>query len=159
MRNALKALEYFKQGMQLEYEVSYECTRNGPSLNTPTMFVELGSSLPQWQDTKAAEAVAHAAILAIAKSDAPESTAVLGIGGTHYNKRFTQMALEGEAVFGHMIPKYALNLADADMLKQCVEKTVERVDSAVLDWKGIRSENKPALLAALEEAGLPYKKI
>jgi D-tyrosyl-tRNA(Tyr) deacylase len=45
------------------------------------------------------------------------------------------------------------------MLKQCVEKTVERVDSAVLDWKGIRSENKPALLAALEEAGLPYKKI
>jgi D-tyrosyl-tRNA(Tyr) deacylase len=159
MRNALKALDYFKQGMQLEYEVSYECTHHGPSLSTPTMFVELGSSPEQWRDTKAAEAVAHAAILAIAKSDACEGAAVLGIGGTHYNRRFTRMALDGEAVFGHMIPKYALHLADADMLRQCVEKTVEKVDSAVLDWKGIRSESKPALLVALEEAGLPYRKI
>jgi D-aminoacyl-tRNA deacylase len=159
MRNALKALEYFKQGMQLKYEVSYECTHHGPSLNTPTMFVELGSSPEQWSDTRAAEAVAHAAILAIAKSDISENTAVLGIGGTHYNKHFTRMALEDAEVFGHMIPKYALQLADTDMLKQCIAKTVEKVDSAILDWKGIKSENKIALLAALQETGLPYRKI
>jgi D-aminoacyl-tRNA deacylase len=159
MRDALKALAYFKEGMKLEYEVSYECTHHGPSLDVPTMFVELGSSAKQWNDSKAAEAVAHAAMSAISKFDNSEKTAVLGIGGTHYNQRFTRMALEGEAVFGHMIPKYAIPSVDAEILLQCVDKTLEKVECAVLDWKGIKSADKPQLLKALNEAELPYKKI
>jgi D-aminoacyl-tRNA deacylase len=159
MRNALKALMLFKEGMKLDYEVSYECTHHGPSLNVPTMFVELGSSPKQWRDSKAAEAVAHAAMSAIGKFGVSEKTAVLGIGGTHYNQRFTRMAVDGEAVFGHMIPKYAVPWVDAEMLRQCVEKTVEKVDCAFLDWKGIKSADKPQLLAALQELGLSYKKI
>ncbi len=159
MRDALKALAYFKEGMQLAYEVSYECTHHGPSFNAPTMFVELGSSPQQWRDLKAAEAVAHAAMSAIGKFGVYERTAVLGIGGTHYNERFTRMALNGEAIFGHMIPKYAVSNLNAEMIRQCVEKTVEKVDCAVLDWKGIKSADKPQLLAALQEIGLSYKKI
>lgn len=159
MRDALKALSFFKEGMQLEYEVSYECTHHGPSLNAPTMFVELGSTPEQWRDAKAAEAVAHAAISAISKFDKSENTAVLGIGGTHYNQHFTRMAIEDETVFGHMIAKYAVPLVDAEVLRQCVDKTLERVESAVLDWKGIKSQDKPQLLKALEEIGLPYRKV
>lgn len=159
MRNALKALMLFKEGMKLDYEVSYECTHHGPSLNVPTMFVELGSSPKQWRDSKAAEAVAHAAMSAIGKFGVSEKTAVLGIGGTHYNQRFTRLAVDGEAFFGHMIPKYAVPLVDAEMLRQCVEKTMEKVDCAILDWKGIKSADKPRLLAALQEIGLSYKKI
>jgi len=159
MRNALKALMLFKEGMKLDYEVSYECTHHGPSLDVPAMFVELGSSPKQWNDSKAAEAVAHAAMSAIGKFGASEKTAVLGIGGTHYNQRFTRMALGGEAVFGHMIPKYAVPWVDSEMLRQCVEKTLEKVDCAILDWKGIKSADKPPLLKALKEIGLQYKKI
>jgi D-tyrosyl-tRNA(Tyr) deacylase len=69
------------------------------------------------------------------------------------------MALEDKAVFGHIIPKYAVPLMDAEMLHQCVEKTLEKVDYAVLDWKGIKSADKPQLLKALNQAGLPYKKL
>jgi D-aminoacyl-tRNA deacylase len=159
MQNALKALTLFKEGMKLDYEVSYECTHHGPSLNVPTMFVELGSSPKQWRDSKAAEAVAHATMSAIGKFGASEKTAVLGIGGTHYNQRFTRMAVDGEAIFGHMIPKYAVPCLDVEMLRQCVEKTVEKVDCAVLDWKGIKSADKANLLATLQEIGLSYKKI
>jgi D-tyrosyl-tRNA(Tyr) deacylase len=159
MRDALKALAYFKEGMQLAYEVSYECTHHGPSLNAPAMFVELGSSPEQWRDSNAAEAVAHAAMSAIGKFDTSKETAVLGIGGTHYNERFTRMTLDGEAVFGHMIPKYAVPLVDSEMLCQCVDKTLEKVEFAVLDWKGIKSADKPHLLKALKQAGLSYKKI
>jgi D-tyrosyl-tRNA(Tyr) deacylase len=58
-----------------------------------------------------------------------------------------------------MIPKYAVHLIDSKMLRQCVERTLEKVPLAVLDWKGIKSEDKPNLLSALETAGLPYKKV
>lgn len=159
MRNALKALMLFKEGMKLDYEVSYECTHHGPSLDVPAMFVELGSSPKQWNDSKAAEAVAHAAMSAIGKFGVSEKTAVLGIGGTHYNQRFTRMALDGEVVFGHMISKYAVPCVDAEMLRQCVERTLEKVDCVILDWKGIKSADKPPLLKALKEIGLQYKKI
>jgi D-aminoacyl-tRNA deacylase len=159
MRNALKALMLFKEGMKLDYEVSYECTHHGPSLDVPAMFVELGSSPKQWRDSKAAEAVAHAAMSAIGKFDVSEKTAVLGIGGTHYNQRFTRMALDGEAFFSHMIPKYAVPWVDSEMLRQCVEKTLEKVEYAILDWKGIKSADKPPLLKALKEIGLQYKKV
>jgi D-aminoacyl-tRNA deacylase len=158
MRDALKALSYFKESLRLEYEVSYECTHHGPSLDVPSMFVELGSSVEQWRDSKAAEAVAHAAMSAIGKFGAAENAAVLGIGGTHYNRRFTSMALDGKAVFGHMIPKYAIPWIDAKMLRQCVERTLEKVDCAVLDWKGIKGADKPQLLEALKGIALPYKK-
>jgi D-aminoacyl-tRNA deacylase len=159
MQNALKELMNQKEQLNLNYDVSYECTHHGPSLNTPTMFVELGSSEAQWNDLTAAQAVAHAAMHAISNFGATSKSAVLGIGGTHYNQKFTRMALADEAVFGHMIPKYAVNLVDAEILRQCVEKTFETVSMVVLDWKGIKSEDKPALLQALDAVGLPFRKV
>jgi D-aminoacyl-tRNA deacylase len=159
MQTALKAFMHYKEQLNLNYEVSFEGTHHGPSLNVPTMFVELGSSQEQWSDLRAAEAVAHTAMTVVANFTAPTTSAVLGIGGTHYNQKFTLMALMGEACFGHMIPKYAVSCVDVEMIRQCVEKTLEKVPLAILDWKGIQSEDKPNLLAALETAGLPYKKV
>jgi D-aminoacyl-tRNA deacylase len=159
MRDALRALMHFKEEMKLDYEVSYECTHHGPSLNVPAMFVELGSSEKQWNDLEAAEAVAHAAMEVIVKFGVSERAVVLGIGGPHYNQRFTKMALEGEVIFGHIISKYAVQWVDAEILSQCVERTLEKVDCAILDWKGIKGKDKPKLLAALREIGLQYKKI
>ncbi len=159
MQNVLKAFMHYKETLSLNYEVSFECTHHGPSLNVPAMFVELGSSPAQWSDLQAAQAVAHSAMSAITNFTAPTNSAVLGIGGTHYNQKFTLMALVGQAVFGHMIPKYAVHLVDSEMLSQCMEKTLEKVSLAVLDWKGIKSEDKPNLLSALETVGLPFKKV
>ncbi|MCJ7763166.1 hypothetical protein MUP38_06920 [Candidatus Bathyarchaeota archaeon] len=159
MQTALKALKRYQQEMNLDYAVSYECTHHGPSLNVPTMFVELGSSAKQWSDTKAAEAVAHAAMQAIANFSVPKRMAVLGIGGTHYNQRFTKMALADEAVFSHMIPKYAVQHVDAEILTHCMERTLEKVDGAILDWKGIKGNDKSKLLAALQEIRLPYTRV
>ncbi|MGA3061367.1 MAG: D-aminoacyl-tRNA deacylase [Candidatus Bathyarchaeia archaeon] len=159
MRDALQALFHYKEELSLNYEVSYECTHHGPSLNVPTLFVELGSSPAQWSDSKAAQAVAHSAICAIANFSTHADSAVLGIGGTHYNQKFTHMALSGEAIFGHMIPKYAVSMIDSEILAQCIKKTLEKVSSAILDWKGIRSQDKPKLLSALQDVGLTFKKV
>lgn len=159
MRDALKTMAKLKTEMKLEYEVCYEGTHHGPSLKVPTMFTELGSSPTQWQDEPAAQAVAHAAIEAISKLGTSNAKAVLGIGGPHYNTKFTRIALENDIAFGHMIPKYAISAMDSSILRQCLERTLERVESAVLDWKGIKGEDKQPLVAILEETDLAYEKV
>jgi D-aminoacyl-tRNA deacylase len=159
MQTALRMLKQQKEALRLNHEVSYECTHHGPSLNVPTMFVELGSSPIQWSDQVAAQAVAHAVMAAVAGWGSPKGSAVLGIGGPHYNEKFTRMALDSEAFFGHMVPKYAVAELDSAVLVQCVAKTLEPVSMALLDWKGIKSEYKPNVLSLLDAVGLPYRKV
>jgi D-aminoacyl-tRNA deacylase len=159
MRDALKAMMKLKEKMHLDYEVSYEGTHHGPSLDVPTMFAELGSSPKQWNDVEAAEAVSHATMEAISKFSSPPVRTVLGIGGPHYSGKFTKMALENEVAFGHMIPKYAVSSLDFAILKQCMERTLEKVESVVLDWKGIKGEDKQPLAKMLMETGVPFEKV
>ena len=157
MKNALLEMARLKKEESLDYEVSYECTHHGPSLDVPAMFAELGSSEEQWKDLQAAEVVAHAVIAAI-KGKAGES-AVLGVGGPHYNKRFTETALSSSKVFGHIIPKYATPLVDADMILQCVQRTQEKVEAAVFDWKGMRGADRERIAEALGKLNIPVEKL
>jgi len=159
MRDALRTMVQFKEEMQLDYQVSYECTHHGPSLDVPTMFVELGSSPKQWNDTRAAEAIAHSVIKTISKFSENKAQTAIGIGGPHYSNKFTRIALESETAFGHMVPKYAIPHLDAEIIKQCAQKTLEKVESIILDWKGIRGEDKPKLAEMLKELGIPVKKV
>jgi D-aminoacyl-tRNA deacylase len=159
MQTALKTLKQQQEALNLCYEVSYECTHHGPSLNVLTMFVELGSTPQQWQDETAAKVVAEAAMHAVVNFDRTARSAAIGIGGTHYNARFTQLALDDKALFGHMIPKYVLPNFDAEILRQCVERTLETVNHVILDWKGIKGNDKPRIVEALREVDLPYEKI
>lgn len=160
MREVLKALMRIRAEKKLQYEVSYEGTHHGPSLHVPTMFAELGSSMAQWNDDEAATAVAHATIQSISRFGFPARTkTTLGIGGPHYNMKFTKVALEQEIAFGHMIPKYAVSDLTTDVLRQCATKTLEKVDYVTLDWKGIKGEDKPKVLRMLNELGLSFKKI
>jgi len=159
MRDALHVMASLRDEMRLNYDVSYECTHHGPSLDVPAMFVELGSSAKQWNDLSAAGVVAQAAIEAVSKFDSQEAKAVLGIGGPHYNAKFTRLALEDNVAFGHIIPKYAADVIDAEIIRQCVEKTLEDVNDVILDWKGIKGENKLPLVNMLREIGLPFEKV
>lgn len=159
MREALKTLTKLKTELKLDYQISYEATHHGPSLDVPTMFTELGSSPKEWKDTTAAEAVAHAAMNAAQHFDSQLAKAVLGIGGPHYNEKFTRIALEKELAFGHIIPKYALAKIEENVLRQCIEKTSEKVETIILDWKGIKAEDKPSLMDIIKRTEVPYLKI
>jgi len=159
MRDALKAMVRLKNEMQLSYEVSYEGTHHGPSLDVPTMFTELGSTLEQWKDTRAAEAVAYATMETVSNFGSLPAKAVLGLGGPHYNGKFTRIALEKKVAFGHMIPKYAFPYVDLEVLRMCLRRTLEKVEAVILDWKGIRGEHKPKLTEMLKELGVPFEKV
>lgn len=156
MRNVLQEMAKMKEEMKLNYEVSYECTHHGPSLDVPTMFAELGSSPEQWRDMKAAEAVARAITNSL--SNPLVYPAAIGIGGKHYSKKFTRIALETSIAFSHMIPKYATPFVDEPMIKQCVERTEERVELTVFDWKGIRGADRSRLISVVSGMGLVIKR-
>jgi D-tyrosyl-tRNA(Tyr) deacylase len=156
MKDALLELARIKDENDLHYEVSYECTHHGPSLNVPAMFVELGSSLEQWKDLRAAEALANAAVSAISKDS--KYPTVLGVGGPHYNERFTKIALTTPKAFGHIISKYAVQHADSEMVKQCVQRTVEKVELAIFDWKSLRATDRNRIIDALKELNVPVER-
>lgn len=160
MKAALKVLESERQAMGLPYRVSYEATHHGPSLDIPTLFIEIGSTPKEWEDPKACEAAALSVAAAIrtgVKGDS--SMASLGIGGLHYNEKFTKIGLQEDLALGHMIPKYAIPDLDAEGLRQCIDRTLETVKIAVLDWKGIPSEHRGWIREVLREIGLDIRKV
>ncbi|MEM2419668.1 MAG: D-aminoacyl-tRNA deacylase [Candidatus Bathyarchaeia archaeon] len=159
MKTALKVMAQLAKERVLAYKVSYECTHHGPSLDVPAMFVELGSTPKQWADMEAARVIAHAAIETVANFKKREAQAAIGIGGPHYNEKFTKIALESNIAFGHIIPKYAIPEIDEEILSQCIQKTLEKVELALLDWKGIKGEDKQHIVEMLKKLGLRIQKV
>jgi len=159
MKTALCTMAKLVKEKHLNYKVSYECTHHGPSLDVPALFAELGSTPKEWEDLEAAEVVAHATMRIVEDFDVQTGKVVLGIGGPHYNEKFTRMALEGDIAFGHIVPKYATAQIDEAVLRQCIEKTLEKVEFAVLDWKGIKGEDKPTIVHLLNKIGLQFQKV
>ena len=158
MRMVLKEMILQKKMLCLnEFEVTYECTHHGPSLDIPTMFVEVGSSWRQWTNLNACEAVARSTIAAI--SSEPIFPTVLGIGGPHNNQHFTEISLENPIAFGHIIPKNAIEELDEDVLKQCIDRTVEKVQTAILDWKGIKSKDKGRIVELLKKNNVKIMRV
>jgi D-aminoacyl-tRNA deacylase len=76
LRAALLALDQGREARRLNYAVTLEATHHGPTeLGVPTLFIEIGSSEKQWNDTEAAS-VAAEAVWQAAAAPAPGITAV-----------------------------------------------------------------------------------
>jgi len=141
-----------KRGLT-EFDVSLEVTHHGPtSMNSPLVFVELGSDEQYWVHKDAARAVAAAIMDCVKEPLLCES--VIGFGGTHYASKFNKLALEKEYKIGHMAPKYAIDELTIDVVKQMISRTIGTVTCAIIDWKGMNAENKAHLFPLLEELGL-----
>jgi D-aminoacyl-tRNA deacylase len=151
---ALRRLFTEKSERELnEFDVSLEVTHHGPtSMNTPLVFVELGSSEEYWIHEEGARAVA-AAIMDCVKEPI-SGTSVIGFGGTHYASKFNKLILEKDYKIGHMAPKYVLNELTLDVVKQMADRTTGPVNKAIVDWKGMNAENKEHVFPLLEELGI-----
>ena len=86
------------------YDVCFEATHHGPLLNTPTMFLEIGSTESEWEKREPAEAL----IKSLLYLKPVSGINVIGLGGGHYTPRFTEAALTHEVCFGHMVANYGI---------------------------------------------------
>lgn len=112
------------------YAVTYEATHHGPLLSKPTAYVELGSGPAQWGDATAAAAIVRAVLAA--PGEGTGGPVLLGVGGGHYAPRFTDLARRGNAVFGHILPGYALS----DVTDETLAAAAQGHDGFVVDRRG-----------------------
>ncbi len=142
-----------------EFEVIIEATHHGPtSLNKPVLFVELGSSEKQWADENAAAVICDTLLDILHKGFERCQKVGIALGGTHYPKKFNKLLLESKFGLAAVASKHNLEAIDDAMLKQMVEKSVEKVTHIVLDNKGLGRE-KDRILKIVEKTPLELYKI
>ncbi|HVO78322.1 MAG TPA: D-aminoacyl-tRNA deacylase [Methanomassiliicoccales archaeon] len=124
MTSSLRSLQ--SNGKDLEFQISFEVTHHGPLLQTPTMFIEIGSAADRWGHVKAAEAIAKT-LMETKALDAPK---VVGIGGGHYAPRFSELITTKKVSFGHMIPGYVIDRSNDEELKAAIKKALEATKGA-----------------------------
>ena len=156
-----------------DYEVGMECTHHGPTdVGVPSMFVEVGSDDPQWEDPAAAEAVARAILdlrgvapdadpEPVAADAGPEGSAadgeparrhIVGFGGGHYAPRFTRITRETDWGVGHLAADWGLEaMGDPAANRALVDRAFEAsaADHAVVEG------TRPDLVSVIE--GLGYR--
>lgn len=140
--------------LDTDYEIIQECTHHGPYLEKPVMFIEIGSTINQWKNKTAGKQIAET-ILKITEIT-PKNKAIIGIGGLHHCPNFKKITLTTDLALSHVCPKYNLQNLNENTLKQAIEKTQEKVEQIVLDWKGLGNE-KQRITKLLDKLSLKYK--
>jgi D-aminoacyl-tRNA deacylase len=159
LKQCIVKLKKNTEDYKLDYKVTMECTHHGPLINKPCMFIEIGSTDMEWNDRRAAFAVAKTIREMIEEfKENPYNENVIAIGGPHYCQSFNKIQLESNIAISHVIPNYVLPLTES-MVKQAVEKTEEEVDFALLDWKGIkRSADRQQVKEVLDKLYISHKR-
>ncbi|MCS7144161.1 MAG: D-aminoacyl-tRNA deacylase [Archaeoglobaceae archaeon] len=104
-----------------EFEFTLEATHHGPSeISKPSAFYEIGSTEVEWEDGLAGEIVAEAIFEAI-KDTRKDWKVAIGIGGTHYVPRQTEIILDTIFTFGHNFAKYTFEKLNVEIIQKSIE--------------------------------------
>ena len=154
IRRALRALKAGVSEAGVQIEVTMEATHHGPtSLSTPVCFVEIGSGEREWTDPVLGEIAANAVMSAIAKVEETPPTAV-GFGGTHYSAKHTRICMEGDYAIGHLVSSHSFDGGVSErVIGDKFTKTTGSCNTAIVDWKGLHSNDRRRLIASLEAVG------
>ena len=135
MEGLFPDLEDMTKGKVLkDFSVSFEATHHGPYVNAPAFFIEIGSTANEWTMRKPAMLLAATIYHTIqewkrqehgkVKSDAPAAGTVgIGVGGGHYTPRFTKYLLQEGYEYGHIVPGYACELLDEEIIQKLLART------------------------------------
>ncbi|MFA5763428.1 MAG: D-aminoacyl-tRNA deacylase [archaeon] len=136
-----------------DFSVCYEVTHHGPNSKKNICFIELGSSVNEWNNLDWAKIIAKVIIEYTLKEN--NDKIVIGLGGGHYTPTFTKLALRQNYSFGHICPVHNLNYLDKNLLNQMITKS--GATEIILDWKGLK-EHKDKIVLLCENSGLSYER-
>lgn len=132
------------------YRVAYEVTHHGPTeLSTPSFFAEVGSTAAEWEDRSAGYAVA----MSLLQADPKDTLNLIGIGGTHYARRETEISLHSRAAFGHIVHSRFASSLTPGVLGSLARRGAAH--AAYLDRKALGSGEATRIAAWLSDLGIP----
>ena len=149
-------LELNNAAKDTSFEITMEATHHGPYIEKPAVFVEIGSTEKEWNDNLNGKVIADT-IMNSLKNENKNYKIAVGIGGLHYCNNFNKIVLKTGTAFSHICPKHLLGKLDEILIKQAIEKTSERIDFILLDWKGLGTE-KQRIIDLLKNLNLEVKR-
>jgi D-aminoacyl-tRNA deacylase len=105
-----------------EFDITLEATHHGPWAETPSLFVEIGSTESEWGRRDAAEAWGDVLTVGLGldggagigawdlltEQQRAEQKVLVGLGGGHYTPRHTDVVRKTDCWLGHLLAGYAL---------------------------------------------------
>ena len=138
-----------RKSARTEFQVVMEATHHGPSeIKIPSIFVEIGSSESEWMIPEAGKIISEA-ILETRNGDYPVA---VGIGGTHYMPRQTELLEVSGITFGHCFAKYAVDDLNEGILSLAIEKS--DAEFIFLDKKSLKSTQKKFIMGMADDMGI-----
>jgi len=159
LKQIFERLNVNAQKIGINYNVTLEATHHGPLIKKPCLFIEIGSTISEWKDKKAGFLIARTIYESILNfKDNPYNEIAVGIGGPHYCPNFNKIQNSSNVAISHIIPGYALPITQ-EMILEVIQKTLEEVDFALLDWKGLGpSQSRQEIINILEKNHIYWKK-
>lgn len=152
----LRRLAHHRDAFGLPHDVSYEATHHGPYMDLPSLFVEIGSDEAWYDDVPSGKALAAAVTDVLDGEGFTDGPVLVGVGGGHYVPRMNDIALAGQADFGHLIAAYAVDPeSDGAVVQEAWEKTPES-EGLYIHKKGLKGPQRQAVMAWCEKFGIDF---
>ena len=145
--------------MDKDYSVTMEVTHHGPLITKPCLFIEIGPTMEEWNDRRAAFVIAKTIDEAIKEyKENPYNEVAVAIGGPHYCPSFNKIQANSNVAISHVISKNVFPLT-REMVEKAIQKTEEEVDFVLLDWEGLgNTDIKNQVLGVLKDFYLQTRK-
>jgi len=138
-----------------EYEFTMEATHHGPSeISIPSAFYEIGSTEEEWKDEEIAYLVAESIVGALEKQK--EWKVAVGVGGTHYIPRQTEIEVGTIFAFAHNFPKYTFEYLNKEFLEYAFD--LSNAELFIIDEKSVNSKVKNLVREVAEKKGVEVLK-
>ena len=142
-------LREIKENKLEGFDVCFEATHHGPLLNTPTIFLEIGSTENEWEDKLPAKAL----IKSLLEVKYIDGINVIGIGGGHYTPRFTEAALTHKVNFGHMVANYGIPFVNTKVIRNAIEAS--SAEGVYFHKKAMKKSTYREIKENLESESIP----
>lgn len=158
LKYLFKELNKNAEMIKSKYNITLEVTHHGPFIDIPCCFIELGSSMDEWNDLIASKIIAKTILsLRDFKKEDYSWIPAIGIGGPHYAPNFNKIQEKSNYAISHIIPSHISNISE-NMIIEAEKNTIEQVKEIIIDWKSFNSDERNSIVEIIKRLGLKYKK-
>tara|TARA_X000000368_G_C23005636_1_gene701042 strand:+ start:653 stop:1564 length:912 start_codon:yes stop_codon:yes gene_type:complete len=162
-----------------EFDLSLETTHHGPWIETPSLFIEIGSTAETWGHKNAAKLLAGIIYRGLGLDGGSglgnwngEGRVVVTLGGGHYAPRGNLLASHDGIWIGHMLATYALPFTkdESGKIGGMWENSIRKAIAATklgfpgaevicsMDKKAFKGWQRQAIRELLDELSVPLLK-